>query len=30
MRRGSLVADVNVKDTTAEDVVAYITGARAR
>jgi simple sugar transport system ATP-binding protein len=28
MRRGSLVADVNVKDVTAEDVVAYITGAK--
>jgi ABC-type sugar transport system ATPase subunit len=28
MRRGSLVADLNVKDVTAEDVVAYITGAR--
>ena len=28
MRRGSLVADLNVKDTTAEDVVAFITGAR--
>lgn len=28
MRRGSLVADLNVKDATPEDVVAYITGAR--
>ena len=28
MRRGSLVADVSVQDTTPEDVVAYITGAR--
>jgi ABC-type sugar transport system ATPase subunit len=28
LRRGSLVADVNVDEVTAEDVVAYITGAR--
>jgi simple sugar transport system ATP-binding protein len=28
MRRGSLVADLNVADTSAEEVVAYITGAK--
>lgn len=28
MRRGSLVADVQVKDSTAEEIVGYITGAR--
>jgi len=28
LRRGSLVADLNVPDTTAEEVVAYITGAK--
>ncbi len=28
MRRGSLVANVNVGETTAEEVVAYITGAK--
>ena len=28
LRRGSLVADLNVKATTAQDVVSFITGAR--
>ncbi len=28
MRQGSLAADLRVADTTAEEVVAYITGAR--
>ncbi len=28
MRRGSMVADLNVAETTAEEVVAYVTGAK--